>query len=459
MSETPDTGSSVSELSETEAALKRLLGSERFRKNASLRNLLEYLVARTLNGEGEGIKETTVAMDVFGRSEDFDSRIDNIVRVQAHRLRKLLTAYYEAEGAAEPIRFTLPKGGYLPRIEGAKQAGPIEISAPVASAAFPPVELPATPTPFQQPRRISPVVAFAAGVLAAGLVFWGFTWSRSKATGAANPLPAGSALAALWGPLLRSRLECVVSYSNPVFLGIANPPAPRILIPYRGPLSAPTGARLQLSGADLGLPESIAGPNSSFVYTDSWTGVGEVVAIQHLTALIAPKVPMRILRSRAVTYADLQGNNLVFLGSPWANDMQSKINIGQTPLMNDNEGNIRNLQPQSGEPAAFRAQVDGATGQITSTYALFSVLPGVTAGTRVYISAGVNTFGTGSAMAFLTSEAGAEELSRRFAAAGKPNLPDYFQVVLRSEVIRGEPADTHIVLVHALGQTGRSTVR
>ena len=65
-----------SEATDTEAALYRILQSDRFRKNSSLRQLLEYLVTRSLRGQQNQIKEMTVAMDVFGRPKDFDSRID-----------------------------------------------------------------------------------------------------------------------------------------------------------------------------------------------------------------------------------------------------------------------------------------------------------------------------------------------------------------------------------------------
>lgn len=461
MGDTPNTSFIVSELSATEAALKRLLGSERFRKNASLRNLLEYLVVRTLHGEGDGIKETTVAMDVFGRSEDFDSRIDNIVRVQAHRLRKLLAAYYEAEGADEPIRFSLPRGGYMPRIEELTRREAEVVVTPLPPVAVAPVVVAA---PVQQPvvqhrgKTAALLLTFAAGVVLTCLAVWVTSAARVKSTDRSG-LDPSSDLAAIWGPLLNSRFTCVVSYSNPVFLTSGNPPGPRILIPYRGLLSAPPGAKIDLSPADLGLTSGALGPDPSFFYNDSWTGVGEVIAMQRLTALVQRSVPMRILRSRAVTYADLQGNNLVFLGSPWANEMQKKINVAATPLMNDNEGNVLNLQPRAGEAKAFRAQVDPVSRQLISTIGLFSVLPGVASGTRVYISAGVNTYGTGSAMDYVTSETGAGEIRRRLAIGQKAKLPDYFQAVLRSEIIRGEPANTQVVLVRALDSSGRSTVR
>ncbi len=51
---------------------------------------------------------------MFGRSADFDSSVDTIVRTQAYRLRLKLNEYYLSEGAADPIAIEIPKGHYVP---------------------------------------------------------------------------------------------------------------------------------------------------------------------------------------------------------------------------------------------------------------------------------------------------------------------------------------------------------
>jgi hypothetical protein len=66
------------------------------------------------SGEGDQIKEYSIALDVFGRRDNFDQDIDSIVRVQANRLRKRLAAYYSGEGAEHPLHITIPVGQYVP---------------------------------------------------------------------------------------------------------------------------------------------------------------------------------------------------------------------------------------------------------------------------------------------------------------------------------------------------------
>ena len=456
MNNSPELVPPLSEGTETEAALKRLLASERFRKNSSLRHMLEYLVTRTLSGGQNQIKESTVAMDVFGRARDFDSRIDNIVRVQAHRLRKLLTSYYEAEGAGERIRFSIPRGGYIPHIEEVAADGPAELKlvSPIgADSALEPssVKLEIHPKRFSSLARLT--LAFLAGVLVCSVTLWALRLIRPEAKRAAGSESAASMpLAAVWGPILKPGLDCVVSYSNPVFLATGDPPAARVYIPYRGLLSVPPGARINISPSDLNLAEGVFGPNPSFYFSDGWSGVGEVAAMHRLAALLAPEVSLRVIRSRALTFADVKDSNVIFLGSPWANDMQKKINLIPTPLVNDNEGNILNLNPRKGEPARFRAQTDPATRQILSTYGLFSVLPGVSPGTKVFISAGVNSYGTAGAAEFMTTSGGVKEVMRRLGTDKQEVLPDYFQIVVRSEMIRGEPVENRLVLARAIRQ-------
>lgn len=94
--------------------LERVLRSESFSRSERSRELLRYLVEREQAGEKERLKGFTVAMDVFGKDKEFDPSTDAVVRVQAGRLRELLTQYYQAEGAADPLKIYIPRGGYVP---------------------------------------------------------------------------------------------------------------------------------------------------------------------------------------------------------------------------------------------------------------------------------------------------------------------------------------------------------
>jgi len=76
--------------------------------------LLNFIVGATLKGEAIYLKETTIGVAVFGRSPDYDPKVDTIVRSQAWRLRAKLKKYYASEGLEDTLFIDLPLGHYVP---------------------------------------------------------------------------------------------------------------------------------------------------------------------------------------------------------------------------------------------------------------------------------------------------------------------------------------------------------
>jgi TolB-like protein len=99
------------------AALDRMLASQAFVNAGRLSRMLRFVVERTLDGQGGQLKEYLLGVEVFDRPSDYDPRMDSIVRVEARRLRAKLAEYYEAEGAGDPLRIRIAKGGYAPTFE------------------------------------------------------------------------------------------------------------------------------------------------------------------------------------------------------------------------------------------------------------------------------------------------------------------------------------------------------
>jgi hypothetical protein len=75
---------------------------------------LRFLAERHLEGHGNQLKESVIAVEVFGRKPDHDPLQDSIVRTEAGRLRGRLAEYYMGEGKDDAIVIELPKGGYTP---------------------------------------------------------------------------------------------------------------------------------------------------------------------------------------------------------------------------------------------------------------------------------------------------------------------------------------------------------
>jgi adenylate cyclase len=109
--------------------LQRVVVSRDFMPSERKRRFLKYVVQETLAGRADRIKAYTIAVDVFDRDPSFDPLADPVVRIEAGRLRRCLEHYYLAEGAADRIRITIPKGGYVPQFIVTEEAAPSVLKA------------------------------------------------------------------------------------------------------------------------------------------------------------------------------------------------------------------------------------------------------------------------------------------------------------------------------------------
>ena len=128
------------------AALEKVLGSRTFTTAKNLRAFLGYAVLQALDGRSDLLKEYSIGIDVFGRSDRFDPRLDPIVRVHAWKLRARLAKYYETEGAQDALQIEFHKGSYAPRFTNAAARDAYAHSSPGAS--LPPPALSIAVLPF-----------------------------------------------------------------------------------------------------------------------------------------------------------------------------------------------------------------------------------------------------------------------------------------------------------------------
>jgi len=117
------------------AQLSRILASEHFVRSERLSRFLEFTVEQTLAGRAELLKEYPIGVEVFGRKDSFDPRIDAIVPVQAVSLRSRVNDYYARQGANDPILIEYVKGGYAPAMRDRTTAEPGLAPAEQASIA------------------------------------------------------------------------------------------------------------------------------------------------------------------------------------------------------------------------------------------------------------------------------------------------------------------------------------
>ena len=94
--------------------LDKISSSRLFVNAGRSTRFLQFIVESRLAGNVDRIQEYVLGLEVFGRKESFDPRIDSIVRVEGRRLRLRLQEYYRTDGRQDHLRIELPKRGYIP---------------------------------------------------------------------------------------------------------------------------------------------------------------------------------------------------------------------------------------------------------------------------------------------------------------------------------------------------------
>src|SRR5277367_6766034 len=96
------------------AQTARIVVSPLFCHAPLLKNFLQFVTSKAVDGQPGEISEYLIATQVLGRSQNFDPALDTVVRTQAYRLRLKLKEYYETEGRFDPVLIEIPKGHYVP---------------------------------------------------------------------------------------------------------------------------------------------------------------------------------------------------------------------------------------------------------------------------------------------------------------------------------------------------------
>ena len=147
--------------------LERVLASVGFSRNERMARFLRFIVEQHLDGKDGDLKESVIAIEVFGRTPGYDSTKDSIVRTEAGRLRARLGEYYTDKGKGDALVIELPKGGYVP------------VLRPLVAASR---------TTIDEPKRRSrPIlrVALAGLAVALGVVGWWQVQRRNTPIGIA----------------------------------------------------------------------------------------------------------------------------------------------------------------------------------------------------------------------------------------------------------------------------------
>lgn len=444
----------------------RIAHSENFRAAQMLQHLLLYLAEKGSSGEAGALKEYSIGVDALGRKQDFDPKVDPIVRVQMHRLRQKLKEYYATEGAGDPLVLEIPKGNYLPTFINASMAGPVEPAATregsdsgISAGGAPVAILLDGEVPSRKWGRgkqiLIGIAAFAFGVLST--LLWMRTVPKS-----ASAVPGSDTSAdpveVFWKQFLGNDTSPIIGYPDAIFLLDES----NDLFRFRQGATDQRGALvtsdvIQHFAANPLLADK-AGP---LYYENGYTGTGELESIAMLTSVFAKMGAKPIIKSsRDITTADLKQHNVILLGSPFQNRAVAQLPpVGDFVFENPDahrelwRGRILDLHPRANEDSKYQTERDPATGVLKSDYGVITIMQGIEPNVHIGIIGGLDTTGTQGVTSFAVSSEGVIKMRDAMTSLMQANI-DGFQVLLKVNLEMGyQVLDFQPVALHEMKKT------
>ncbi len=400
----------------------RILNSELFGGSEVLRNLLSYLLKCSIQGREHPVKVREIATEVFGRSADFDSQTDSVVRVHTGRLRSKLAEYYMGEGQSDELIVSIPKGAYVlafgarhttgravsaaPEPPGSARASRIALESEQPS--FTPIVQPA-PTRFITGRLILALAICVLAVLAIAV-------TRNRLS-QENDSPA---LRRFWSGFVAKGQSPLLVFSN-----------------------------LRLN--DLGDPRKST--------VDTYTTVGEVMGVAEVSHILSRFGTLgRAKPGSLVTWDEAKDNNLIFIGGPLAETPLREVALfkefqfrPRDAAAFDKPGSIVNVHPRQNEQPLFFGP---NARPFEFDYALIAFRPAFSPAYNSLAIAGITEYGTWAAADFVTREDRVSELLAKLTTNTGRTLP-YFEALLRVRIQGGVPVQSSVILIRQASDDGR----
>jgi len=421
---------------------------------SQLRDILIFVVRKSILEPDAPIQEFEIAHTVLGRRKDFNPLDDNIVRVQMAHLRKKLELYFSTDGKEEPIILTIALGSYKPVF--APRAKVLESSrtateTSVPSEIAPSIDIDSHPAGMHAESSTNPTlsgqspflahpftVAAAVGclVLLSISIFLAFRVYQQKqiideAQSALSPWRSQPSVAALWTPFLASSRDTDVVLSDNSLLLIEQ--ISHQFASFNAYFSRSYLAELQdskISANDRFILRLIAskglGSNSEFKLA------------QRIMAQDALNNRLHLYGSRQYVTTLLKQNNVILIGGkasdPWEGLYDDKLTFSEGMKFDDlGVSSVVNRSPKSGELAEYVAT--DSVGWCVVAY-----LPNPAQNTAVLLLEGTGSEATEAAGDFLFSE---EQLSGLLKKFGTRTFPP-FEVLLKISQVKGTPLTTSI---------------
>jgi hypothetical protein len=389
--------------------LERVLSSSVFKSSKRYPALLRYIVEQTLEGRESTIKERILGVEVFGRSADYDTNADHVVRTAAGEVRKRLAQYYMEPGRENELRIDVPAGSYVPQFRSAPELAPAWVPEPAS--------LPASTVPGW--KKHIKLLLISSAIL--NLVFISFFAAQNKV----DVLIRGeSTLQKFWAPVMKSE--------TPVLLCVGTRDG--FFAPGQGRGEGPAGSA---AGQASAIPAASANQDPLM----RRVAMADVLTLARISAYVgSQRVPYHIANPASTTFTDLRSGPAVLIGAGnnnWARQLTDNLRFSFTTANPDAPDNVR--------PIAIRDQqhpenhtwvtLSGPEPAVYREYGLISRLLDPRVEQVLVVIGGLGPHATEAAGEFVTDPLQLKKLEP-FTPAGWSGKN--IQIVLSVEVVRGK---------------------
>lgn len=381
--------------------LDRVLSNPVFRSSKRYPALLRYIVEQTLEGREATIKERILGVEVFGRSPDYDTNTDHVVRTAAGEVRKRLAQYYMEPGREQELRIEVPAGSYIPQFRTAPEPAfsGLATASPAATrhAAF----------AWKARTR-----TFLIASVVLNLAFALFVVEQGDIS---SMMRGESTLQKFWAPLMKT--------GAPVLLCVG------------------TRDGFFQNGQPGGAPATANTTNQDPLMRR--VAMADVLTLARVSAYVgSQRVPYRILNPASTTFTDLSSGPAVLIGAgnnAWARQLTDNLRFSITTADPNAPENVRptgirdSQHPENHQWVTVQGQ--GPEPAVYKEYGLISRLQNPRVEQVMVVIGSLGTHATEAAGEFVTDPAQLKKLDA-FAPSGWSGKN--VQIVISAEVVRGK---------------------
>ena len=406
------TPSSELEKAAVQQQLEKLLATSLFNSSKRYPSFLKYVVTHSLAGQTDQLKERILGVEIFGRSADYDTNSDPIVRVTAAEIRKRIELYYQDPKHSQEIRLYLPAGSYAPQYSWpGRPAGLTSALSPSQTEET----HTAHPTGAEAPAAHSVRTAIKGWQYALGLLLLLLAGVATAVWYASRP----PALKQFWEPLVKS--------SEPVLFCIAD--------------------QSQYSTIRL---RDAADPQREITLNDSMVTIiiDDVSPLVNMAGLLRTYgKTYRVQGEASTSLTDLRRGPSVFIGAfdnGWTLRLTSPLRFH---FANDRDMTQFWIEDRA-NPSNRGWMLDRSVQQQTGTYKDYAIVARIVDPNTdqfVVVAAGIGRGGTVAAGEFLVDANRMEDLLRQVPQNWKQKN---MEIVLETQVIQGRSGPPRITAVH-----------